>query len=729
MTINFIEQLIFRNVTINIWLVFIFLLGVTVTLLPLWRRVKRQQKTLTAQIKQQQSVIWLEHQVMSGISADAVIAGALEKIRDTLAIDCAAYYQYQPKDNSFRLAASQLTELLSLPNDVNCEQQSCLGYALIHNVDVLVAKLSADNRYHESNRLAELGLYTALVSPVESESVQQPLGCILLAHSYAHNFSESELEFIASMVNVLSLAAGQREKNRENDLLRQAMAETADAIVITDIDGNIEWINDAYSHLTGYSLDEAIGQNPRILNSDRQGKAFYQNMWQTILSGKRWQSELYNKRKNGDIYLEDESITPVTDGKGNISHFIGIKRDITEQRKLQRQIEQAQKMEVLSQLTGGIAHDFNNVLAVIIGYSDLGIEVADKAHERQQLVRYFKEVNQSARKAKDLITQLLSFTRPDELEVHELSFSNAVKESIRMLRPVLPAGIELDIHCQDDLWVKANPVQLHQVVMNLLLNARDSITEQGVIRVEIANLLVENLQCGSCHHKFSGQWLKFSVIDNGVGIKPEHIDKIFEPFFTTKEIGKGVGMGLAVTHGLVHKFGGHILLSSAPEQQTEFAVYLPLISQQPETEQGQTRIIKTVTATSKLPIARVMVVDDEISLGNFIKVLLEQHGYQVDVFIRSTDALNELLQHPDKYQLLLTDQYMPGLTGLELIRKVKTVKNRLPCLLYSGDIDYLQTQDVDMSRVKMVKKPLDNQELISSVALLLQTSNLQRADQ
>lgn len=384
----------------------------------------------------------------------------------------------------------------------------------------------------------------------------------------------------------------------------------------------------------------------------------------------------------------------------------------------EQKLQHAQKMESLGQLTGGIAHDFNNMLSSILGYADLasGLEIENKP---EKLSGYLKHIHNAADRARLLVSQMLTFSRGNpEATKQPYQLQLIVTESIKMLRPMLPSSITLSININHyNEFVNADPVQLHQLVMNLCINARDAMNEKGVISITVDKAACINYRCSSCHQLVHGDYIKLTIHDTGPGISDAVSERMFEPFFTTKDVGKGTGMGLSMVHGIVHNHSGHIVVNSNPAIGTEFSVLLPIL---------QTEIERSIKNADKEDIERgqqerILIVDDEEPIAEFIKEVVENHGYRARAFTNSREALTEFVQCSEQYDLVITDQTMPQLTGEEMAKAMLEVSRDIPIILctgYSTHIDHEYAKKIGIKSYMM--KPVKRRELLRQIKKVLE---------
>jgi len=359
-----------------------------------------------------------------------------------------------------------------------------------------------------------------------------------------------------------------------------ALNAAANAMCITDRHGTVEWVNVGYTQLTGYASDEAVGKNPReLVKSAVHEGAFFKAMWDTILAGEVWHGELTNRRKDGTLYLEACTITPFKDERGEIVHFIAIGRDLTEQRLLESQLQQAQKMETVGRLAGGIAHDFNNLLTVINATVEL--IVADTPDD--SLIRAdLEQIREAGTRAATLTRQLLAFSRKQVMQFDVVDMHQVTTGVQSKLHRLLGEHIELVIEPADGIGsVRADPMQIEQVVMNLAANARDAMPTGGKLTLVTRNVTVGDSPPSDHAPLAAGDYVLLEVSDTGSGMEDAVRRRVFEPFFTTKGIGHGTGLGLAMAYGIVKQSGGSIFAVSSPGHGSTFSIYLPRVTDGP----------------------------------------------------------------------------------------------------------------------------------------------------
>lgn len=408
----------------------------------------------------------------------------------------------------------------------------------------------------------------------------------------------------------------------------------------------------------------------------------------------------------------------------DIAFGIANLRTRAERERLHNQLEQARKMEALGQLTAGIAHDFNNMLAGIMGYTELSMDL--KAEEvSEKLPPYLKNVYSAAERARDLISQMMVFSRTGEdSEFKNIKIADVMAEAMKLLRPMLPSSV--DLHFEHDVFeapeILADSVQMHQVIMNLCVNARDAMEELGRIELAIKIIDDEKSVCTSCHNILEGQYVQISVKDNGPGISDENLERMFEPFYTTKEIGKGTGMGLSTVHGIIHEHKGHIVVETGIGKGTCFKLLLPISSSSNNDSISQHHHSEMETGSKKGKGQHILIVDDDETIIEFLTDYLENSGFQVSSFTDSFSAMNDFFETPDKYDLVITDQTMPKLTGSDMSKEMLEIRPMLPIILCTGYSARVDKEYVENLGVRQfLKKPVALKVLLKHVndALML----------
>jgi PAS domain S-box-containing protein len=493
---------------------------------------------------------------------------------------------------------------------------------------------------------------------------------------------------------------------KERDRLVMAIEQTADSIVITDSSGTIQYTNPAFTKVTGYEADEALGANPRILKSQRHDPAFYRQMWATILRGETWEGRVANRKKSGEEYWEKASISPVRDSTGIITHFVGVKRDITDEMKLEERQRQNQRLAAVGTLAGGIAHDFNNILYALLGNSQLAMDDIPANHPAHLPLT---EIVKAGERGSALVAKMLAFGQRSEGERVVKPLAPIIREAMDLARASLPStiGIRMDLEagCPPLLMDEA---QIHQVVLNLCTNAAHAMgTARGLFSIHLKTARVREDSPEEMNGVAAGEYLQLTVSDTGVGMDKSVISRIFEPYFTTKMPHEGTGLGLASVHGIVMNHNGRIFVKSVPGNGTTFILYFPVAKNEAEKE-----VQPPKSSIRPEGNARVMVVDDEKMITDVMVRGLKKYGFEVTGFVDGIKALEVFRENPEAFDMVITDQTMPNVTGFELAAHLSSIRADLPIILstgYSKTVNQEELQSAGISR--LVSKPLKIKDL------------------
>lgn len=504
------------------------------------------------------------------------------------------------------------------------------------------------------------------------------------------------------------------KKYTEEERMRLATAiyQAEECIVITDNKGNIQYSNPAFESITGYTCEEVIGKNPRFLQSGRHHKVFYKDLWETITEGRVWRGHFINKKKDGTLYEEEASISPVRDITGNITNYVAVKRDVTNEIKLEHQLYEAQKIKAMGTLAGGIAHDFNNILSGIMGYTELGLLEKKNINE---IHTYLACILEASKRAKDLVKQILTFNRQSEQKKELLEIASIIREAIKLIRATLPSTIEI----RENLDHKASiimgdAIQIHQVIINLCTNAAHAMREKGgILRISLTEFDSDTDHLYQYQTITPGSYIRLSVSDTGHGMDSAVKEQIFDPYFTTKKLGEGSGLGLSVVYGIVKNHGGEIKVYSEPGKGTIFHIYIPRVKTDMENKFDKEELISTGTET-------ILLIDDELDLIETKQIMLKKFGYNVISKTSSIEALELFCKEPYQFDLIITDQTMPGMTGSELGKIILKIKPDMPLILCSG---FSEIIDEDTARnigfKEFITKPVTMKELLKIIKKVL----------
>ncbi|MGC2193182.1 MAG: ATP-binding protein [Terriglobales bacterium] len=487
---------------------------------------------------------------------------------------------------------------------------------------------------------------------------------------------------IRAIRGAVTLGRAEQQRREVEDTFRtlySAVEQSADMVLITDSAGTIEYVNPAFEKLTGYSRPEVIGQTPRILKSGEQGADFYRGLWGKIGAGEIYRGVLVNRKKTGESFVIEKTITPVRNTAGRVTHYISNDRDISERRRLEAALFQAQKMDAIGLLAGGVAHDFNNLLMVISSYAEL---MQDSIGPEHPLHRNVQEILGAARRAADLTRQLLAFGRKQMQSLQVLDLNSMLREISRMLPRLIGEDVELIIAPQKGLdKVKLDPVQLEQVIMNLVANARDAMPTGGKLTIATQNVELDDAYVQARPVVPPGCYVMLEVTDTGQSIDAEHLPHIFEPFYTTKEQGKGTGLGLATVYGIVKQSGGFIWVYSELGMGTTFKVYFPRVMQRPRAATGSDIPAAAVDLRGS---ETILLVEDEHAVRNPACEFLRQCGYTVIEARDGLHAVDAADKHHGRIDLMVTDVVMPGMSGGQLAELLAEKYSDMKVLFVSG---------------------------------------------
>jgi two-component system, cell cycle sensor histidine kinase and response regulator CckA len=504
------------------------------------------------------------------------------------------------------------------------------------------------------------------------------------------------LEGLVQDITIRKKAATQLQR------LSTAVEQVAENIIITDAEGIIKYVNPAFEQSTGFSFDNMYNTKHRLLGSDETDIRTYDEILRKVKMGKVWTGRITNRKKSGDPIIEEAIVSPIKNPEGRFLGYVSINRDITIKAQYEVQVRQSQKMEAIGTLAGGIAHDFNNILGVIIGCSEL---VKKDLNHNDKALKDIEQILTAGMRAQKLVSQILTFSRQKPSKKIPLMLRPFIKEIINFLKATLPKFIKIKLTCHvDTSVVLADPIQLQQILMNLCTNASQAIgSNRGIIEVILSQVDYTHTQTLPLGIK-PGVYVMIKIKDDGPGISEKIKHKIYDPFFTTKGVGEGTGLGLSVVHGIIQKHDGRIFVESKEGKGTCFSVVLPQIDHvdiQIDTEQ----IIDLPDGTEK-----ILLVDDEKVLLDIIDRILSNLGYDVHAYDNSKEALDAFLRNPGGFDLIVTDQIMPEMTGTRLIEQIRSVNPTVPIILFTGlnetELESFHPDQTGYNRI--VKKPLRN---------------------
>jgi len=507
-------------------------------------------------------------------------------------------------------------------------------------------------------------------------------------------------------------------KRTEEELLRlsTAIEQATETITIFGIDGIVQYVNPALEKQVQYNRDELIGKDIANLNKDLSNEKKRKKALETINKGESWSGNIIGTRKDGSQFVANVNISPVFDDTGKIVCFTSIGRDITKEQQMEQQLRQSQKLEAMGTLAGGIAHDFNNILAGILGYTELAQGDADQDSPVQESL---VEILKSTMRARDLVKQILTFSRKSNEERKPLLLNSIIQEVAKLLRSTIPTTIEIKQNINDITGkVNADPTQMHQIVMNLCTNAFHAMEETGgVLEIELSSVVISHESMRKYNDISPGPFLELKISDTGTGIDSKIIHQIFDPFFTTKDKEKGTGMGLAVVHGIVKDHGGDINIDSQLGKGTIFSIVLPQVIAEPDKEEDSSSEIQTGNE-------HILFVDDEQILMDLGKITLESLGYTVTAKNSSIEAFETFQQAPNTFDMVITDQTMPHITGYNLAKRILEIKPSANIILCTGYSETITPKKTETAGIKaLIYKPIGMKEIAQKIREVLDKHN------
>jgi len=496
--------------------------------------------------------------------------------------------------------------------------------------------------------------------------------------------------------------------------LSQAIEQAGEAVMITDSDGMIEYVNPAFSKVTGYRAEEVVGKTPAILNSGRQGDVFYQHFWKKISSGETWHGSLVDQRKDGSLYPALMSVAPIFDADGSITHYVSIQQDMSEHEELEAKFRQAQKMEALGTLVGGIAHDFNNVLASMMGNLYL---IKKRTVSDTNVQTKLARVEQAGHHAASMIRQLLAFARKGESELSPMPVQPFLKEILKLARSSIPENIALLYDFgSEDYCIRADGSQMQQMMLNLLVNASHALEGREKPAITMSMQLYQPDEDFLFIHPKMGSkpLLCITVADNGCGISKANQEHIFEPFFTTKEEGKGTGLGLAMVYGSMQNHGGVIDVESVEGEGARMNLYFPLS----EVEEAADKREQLDVASGKGET--ILLADDNLHVRETMLEILQDFGYRVLAAENGQQALRMFHDHAPDIVLALLDIVMPVIGGVEAAQRLRELNPDLPILFLSGyEKGASPSHEPQTGDITVLTKPVDLAELSQHIHQLI----------
>ena len=524
------------------------------------------------------------------------------------------------------------------------------------------------------------------------------------------------------------------ERRQSEEKLRKlslAVEQSPASVIMTNAGGDIEYVNPKFTKITGYTMDEVRGKNPRMLKSGETERDEYRRLWHAIKAGREWHGEFHNKKKSGELFWESASISPVRDEKGAITHFIAIKEDITERKRaeeelkqnevrrheLERELIQAQKLESLGTLASGVAHDFNNILAIISGQSSLlRSSIADPA----TALRRIDAIDKASDRGASLVKQLLTFARKGKTVFEPVSLNHIINEVTNLLRETLPKTITVLTNLNGEIpFITADATQVHQVLVNLCINARDAMPMGGSITI-ISTTVGYEAVASQFPRAHARQYVRVIVTDTGVGMDEGTKRKIFDPFFTTKGPGKGTGLGLALVHSIVESHHGLIGTESAPGKGTTFSLYFPVEELSIDFFQPSPDIFVDIPRGTET----ILLIEDEEMLTEMMKETLVAKGYRVLTACNGEEGVEMFVRHQEQIAVVVSDLGLPKFGGDEVFKRIRAINPKARVILSSGLVDPEVMGEMLRIGVKLIiQKPYSPSEVLRAIRTALDATD------
>lgn len=653
--------------------------------------------------------------IRTGISSAEIERIYRDRLRDTLRPDCVLFFRAENRKLKLQLPWMRPDIVGNQTEKVKVLGQCLCELAAEERNPLYFPELDKARRCGaEAIPMRALRSFAALPMRVSGEL----LGVIGLGCLASRDFSRDRI-YLELFVDMAALAlhcrrlGEQRRRGEErSSKLATAVEHAAESIVVTDPNGVIQYVNPSFESVSGYGQAAVIGLRVQTLESEAN-RELRERALESVRRGRVWRGRLISRTQDGHRYEEEATISPVRDGHGRIINFVEVRRDISREAMLEQQLQQAQKMEAIGTLAGGIAHDFNNILAAILGYTELArMDLQGDRRAMDNLDR----VLQASHRARELVAQILAFSRQAEQEKRPVHISSVVKEALKLMRASLPSTIEIRQHIREDLGnVLADPTQIHQVLMNICSNAGHAMRERGGI-LEVMLDHPENDPEFDVNFPSESptNYLCLTVSDTGHGMSSDVQRRIFDPYFTTKTKGEGTGLGLAVVHGIVKSHKGHITVESTAGKGSTFRIYLPRILM-PASELHRTSADAIPTGSEC-----ILLVDDEAEIAQMEQQMLERLGYRVHARSDSIQALDEFRRDPGRFDLVVTDMTMPKLTGDQLAAQIRQSAPHIPIILCTGFSEWVDSETAQRIGVsEFLLKPLALEKLARTIRRLL----------
>ena len=561
------------------------------------------------------------------------------------------------------------------------------------------------------------GLWQGETALVNRNGVEIPVSQVIIGH----RLSGGEVDYLSTIMRDITERKIAEKKIKENEILYSTLVESLpDSVTLMDMEGRVKFMSSGTKRLYGLETIEGVTSDTLKNLVAPESMETINDLGKQLLDiGEAYAKEIYLSDTKGRSWIGESWLKIIVDASGNKKEVLAVTRDITdrkrmeeENRNLEQQVMQSQKMDAIGTLAGGIAHDFNNILAGIFGYTELSLYAMN---DPAKLKKYLNEILSSAERAREMVNQILTFSRHTESELKEVTPKYIIKEALKFLRASIPSTIEIHSEIKSDSSILGDLTQLHQIVVNLCTNAAYAMKDsKGTIELILEDMHLDE-EFVRIHPGLNpGEHILFTISDTGCGIKPEYLSRIFEPFFTTKPQGEGTGLGLSVVHGIVKRFKGSISVYSEPGKGTVFNILIPVV----KTE--KTELDRKVKIGIPRGSENILLLDDEPAILQSLQIILTDLGYKVITFSDSLEAIDAFIKDPASYDIVITDYTMPHFTGAEIAAKIKEIRSDIPVILCSGFIhEGIEKESHKTGVTTLLRKPVRTDELAMTIRKVL----------
>jgi hypothetical protein len=689
---------------------------------------QRQEETWRQQVERERLVTEIAQRIRRSLNLEEILSTTVSEVRQFLQSDRVFIYRFDPDWSGIvaveSVAPGWLPILGTKVKDSFFVEASCRDLYTQGRIQATEDIYTAGLSDCHLDLLARLQVRANLVVPIVQG--EQLWGLLVANHcSQARQWQALELNLLQNLATQLAIAIQQStlfeqaqtelsERKRSEETIREQAAlldVTSDAIFVQALDNQILFWNKGAERLYGWQAAEALVLSANEL-LDQESSPQLEEIHKTVTDAGSWHGELNQVTKDGKEIIVESRWTLMRDEQGKPKSILVVNTDITQKKELERQFLHAQRLESLGTLASGIAHDLNNMLTPILMSAQLLQLKLPNVDESIQRWLQMQETN--AKHGAALVKQMLSFAHRTEGKHTTLQVSHLLLEIRQIANQTFPKSIEVCMNIDPDLWaVRADATQLHQVLMNLCVNARDAMPDGGNLSISAENFFIDENYSRMHLNAQVGPYMIITVSDTGTGIPPELLDRIFEPFFTTKELEKGTGLGLSTVNGIIKKHGGFINVYSEVGRGTQFKVYLPAVQ---ETEAQQAEDLVLPPGHGEL----ILVVDDEVAIREITKTSLETYGYKVLVANDGIEAIAMYAQHKDEISVVLMDMMMPSMDGLKTIPILKRINPLVKIIAVSGVTSSDQVSIATSTGIEaFLSKPYTAQQLLKTLHLVL----------